>query len=58
MAIILSETWTHGLLLMPSVPVSQAWHSHLIRLCATAAIRPLGHLWHLEAPDGSQIRPR
>ena len=44
MAIILSETWTHGLLLMPSLHVSQPWHSHLIRLGATAASRPLGHL--------------
>ena len=58
MAIILSETWTHGLLLMPYLHVSQAWHSHLIRLCATAASRPLGHFWHQEAYDGSQIRPR
>ena len=58
MGIISSETWTYGLLLMPSLHVGQAWHSHLIWLCATAAIRPLGHLWHLEAPDGSQIRPR
>ena len=58
MAIILSETGTHGPLLMPSLHVSQAWHSHLIRLGATASSRPLGQLWHLEAPDGSQIRPR
>ena len=58
MAIIPSETWTHGLLSMPSLHVSQAWRSHLIKLCATAASRPLGHLWHQEAPDGSQIRPR
>ena len=55
MGIILSETWTHGLLLMPSLHVSQAWHSHLIRLGATAASRPLGQLWHQEAPDGSRI---
>ena len=58
MAIILSETWTHGLLLMPSLHVSQDRHSHLIRLCATAECRPLGQFWHHEAPDGSQIRPR
>ena len=54
MAIILSETWTHGLLLMPSLHVSQGWHSHLIRLRATAPNRRLGHSWHLEAQMGAK----
>ena len=54
MAIILSETWTHGLLLMPSLQVSQAWHSHLIRLGATAAKSASGPVM---APGGPRWEP-
>ena len=36
MGIILSETWTHGLLLKSAPRGCQSWHPHINRLCATA----------------------